>query len=79
MTTNQYDTKEINLKPDVDPSKYLMKAPIEFKGQSITVTQQRASVAKVTRSEDSDTFNPIPKKSSRKFRPILQPPQNCHF
>ena len=79
LTTNQYDTKEINLKPDVDPSKYLMKAPIEFKGQSITVTQQRASVAKVTRSEDSDTFNPIPKKSSRKFRPILQPPQNCHF
>ena len=34
LTTNQYDTKEMNLKPDVDPSKYLTKAPIEFKGHS---------------------------------------------
>ena len=48
LTTNRYDTKEINLKPDVDRSKYITKAPIEFKGHSITVTQQRVGVTKVT-------------------------------
>ena len=48
LSTSRYDTKEINLKPGIDPTTYLTKEPIIFKGHSITVTQQRIDTTKVT-------------------------------
>jgi hypothetical protein len=48
LTTSRYDTKEINLKPGIDPTPYLTKEPFVFKGHTITVTQQRTDTTKVT-------------------------------
>ena len=48
LSTNRYDTKEINLKPGVEASKYTTKAPIVFKGHSITISQQQVGTTKVT-------------------------------
>ena len=41
LNTNRYDTKEIKLKPGVDPTPYLHLTPFEFKQHMVTVTQQR--------------------------------------
>ena len=35
LTTNRYDTKEINLKKDVDPTSYLL-SPFEFKDTKLS-------------------------------------------
>ena len=48
LTTNRYDTKEINLKPEVDPTPYLISNPIQFKGHEVTITKQRLDTTKVT-------------------------------
>ena len=48
LSTNRYDTREINLKPGTDPTPYLTKEPITFKGHTITVTKQRTDTTKVT-------------------------------
>ena len=48
LSTQRYDTKEINLKPNVNPHKYITKAPIEFKEHLITITQQTIGTIKVT-------------------------------
>ena len=48
LTTQRYDTKEINLKPKVDPNKYITKAPIEFKGHMVTITHRTVGTIKVT-------------------------------
>ena len=48
LTTPRYDTKEISLKPGVDPNKYITKSPIEFKGHMITINQLATGTIKVT-------------------------------
>ena len=48
LSTQRYDTKEINLKPNVDPKKYITQAPLEFKNHLITITQQTIGTIKVT-------------------------------
>ena len=48
LVTSKYDTKEIKLKPEVDPSIYLTSAPIQFKDHEVTVSKQTTNVTKVT-------------------------------
>ena len=48
LSTNRYDTKEINLKPGVDPTPYLTTTPLTFKGHQVTITKQRIDTTKVT-------------------------------
>ena len=48
LSTSRYDTKEINLKPGIDPTPYLRTSPITFKGHLVTITQQRTDTIKVT-------------------------------
>ena len=48
LTTQRYDTKEINLKPGIDANKYITQVPIEYKGHMISVTQQSVGTIKVT-------------------------------
>ena len=48
LSTQRYDTKKINLKPGVDPNKYITKSPIEFKGHTVTISQQTIGTIKVT-------------------------------
>ena len=48
LNTNRYDTKEIRLKPGIDPTPYLYSTPFEFKQHMITVTQLRLDTTKVT-------------------------------
>ena len=38
LTTSRYDTKVISLKPEVDPTNSISKAPIELKGHMIIIT-----------------------------------------
>ena len=53
LSTQRYDTKEINLKPGVEPNKYITKSPIEFKAHMVTISQQTIGTIKVT-------FNNVP-------------------
>ena len=48
LSTNRYDTKEINLKPSVDPTPYLTTTPITFKGHQVMITKERIDTTKVT-------------------------------
>ena len=49
LSTVRYDTKEVKLKPGVDPSQYTTKdTPITFKDHKVEVTIQSLSVTKVT-------------------------------
>ena len=48
LRTYRYDTKEIKLKSDVDPSLYITSSPVMFKGHSITIMKQSNNVSKVT-------------------------------
>ena len=48
LTTQRYDTKEIRLKPQVDPTIYKTTTPYEFKGHEITITKQKTGTIKVT-------------------------------
>ena len=48
LTTSRYDTKQINLKPSIDPQPYLTREPFVFKGHTIMVTRQRTDTTKVT-------------------------------
>ena len=48
LSTQRYDTKEINLKPGVEPNKYITKSPIEYKGHMVTISQQTIGTIKVT-------------------------------
>ena len=48
LVTSRYDTKEVKLKSEVNPSKYLTSVPIHFKDHEITVSKQTTNVTKVT-------------------------------
>ena len=48
LSTQRYDTKEINLKPGVDPKPYLTQEAFAFKGHMVTISQQRTDTTKVT-------------------------------
>ena len=48
LSTNRYDTKEISLKPSVDPTPYLTNTPIIFKGYQVVIIKQRIDTTKVT-------------------------------
>ena len=48
LSTSRYDTKEISLKPGIDPTPYLTQEPIIFKGHEVTITKQRLDTTKVT-------------------------------
>ena len=48
LVTNRYDTKEIKLKPEVDPSIYLTSLPVQFKDHEIMVSKQTTNITKVT-------------------------------
>ena len=48
LHTSRYNTKEIKLKPGVDPTPYLTDTPILFKNHEVTVIQQTTKVVKVT-------------------------------
>ena len=45
--TNQYDTKEVKLKPDVDPTPYLTAEPIIFCDHEVTVRRQTSKAVHV--------------------------------
>ena len=49
LSTTRYDTKEVKLKPGVDPTQYLTKdTPIIFKDHQVEVTTQSSSITRVT-------------------------------
>ena len=49
LYTSRFDTKEIKMKPGVDPSPYLTRdKPISFKNHEIVVTSQTANVTQIT-------------------------------
>ena len=48
LRTNRYDTKEIKLKKDVDPSPYVRSMPVTFKDHHITVCKQSNNLTRVT-------------------------------
>ena len=43
LVTNRYDTKEVMLKPGVDPTPYLTTQPIIWRDQQVTVRRRRQS------------------------------------
>ena len=47
LYTSRYDTKEVLLKPGVDPSPYITTAPFEFKGHEVSVSRQLSCVTRV--------------------------------
>ena len=47
LSTSRYDTKEIKLKPGVDPMQYLTTAPIKFLDHEVEVRIQSAKVTQV--------------------------------
>ena len=47
MFTSRYDTKEVKLKPGVDPKPYLTTAPIKFCDHDVEVRLQSAKVTRV--------------------------------
>ena len=47
LVTNRYDTKEVKLKPGVDPSPYLTSEPIEFKEHEVIVRRQSCKSVEV--------------------------------
>ena len=46
--TGRYDTREIVLKPEVDPAKYITSEPIDFKDHEIVIKKMLNDVTKVT-------------------------------
>ena len=48
LVTNRYDTKEVMLKPGVDPTPYLTKEPLTFHGHEVTVKRQTNKTVQVT-------------------------------
>ena len=46
--TGRYDTKQIKLKPGIPVTNILAKSPLNFKGHTVTVTQQRLNITRVT-------------------------------
>ena len=48
LRTHRYDTKEIKLKKDIDPTPYLIDTPRLFKGHEITVRKQMNNLTRVT-------------------------------
>ena len=49
LFTGRYDTKEIKLKPNVDPTPYLtLESPITFKSHDVIVRKQRCNITRVT-------------------------------
>ena len=49
LFTGRYDTKEIKLKPHIDPTPYLtLESNIPFKGHEVSVRKQRCNVTRVT-------------------------------
>ena len=48
LVTSRYDTKEIKLKQEVDPTIYLTSAQIQFKDHDVTVSKQTTNITKVT-------------------------------
>ena len=44
LHTSRYDTKEVLLKPRVDPSPYLTTVPFVFKGHEVSVSRQLSCV-----------------------------------
>ena len=47
LVTNRYDTKEVKLKPDVDPAPYLTAEPIIFCDHEVTVRRQTSKTVHV--------------------------------
>ena len=47
LVTNRYDTKEVRLKYDVDPTPYLTTEPIIFCGHEVTVRRQTSKTVLV--------------------------------
>ena len=48
LRTHRYDTKEIKLKKNVDPSPYLRSDPVVYKNHKITITKQTNNLTRVT-------------------------------
>ena len=48
LRTHRYDTKEIKLKKNVDPSPYINEVPIVFKGHEFTIRKQMNNLTRVT-------------------------------
>ena len=45
--TGRYDTREVHLKANVDPSKYVIREPITFMNHEVTVAKMISDVVKV--------------------------------
>ena len=48
LTTARYDTKEVKLKPGVDPTPYISKGPITFKDHMVEVRLMTGSISRIT-------------------------------
>ena len=46
--TGRYDTREVHLRPDVDPSKYITKEPVLFMEHEVQVVRKISDTTKVT-------------------------------
>ena len=48
LSTARYDTKEVQVKPGVDPTHYISRGPITFKDHLVEVRLMTGSISRIT-------------------------------